>query len=85
MKVVVQEVDGEGLASLLNKNVALFCGIYIYAGRRIGVNENCVKLKDAKIVYETGELTAKNWKDAQPLPNDWYVQISAIESFGEMK
>jgi len=44
-----------------------------------------VLLTDASIVYETGELIAKSWKDAQPLPHDWYVMTSAIESFGVMK
>ncbi len=43
------------------------------------------KLTDASIVYETGVLTDKNWKDAQKLPNDWYVQQTAIESFGVLK
>lgn len=87
MKVPVQvtEVEGEGLLGLLTKTVTLFCGNYIYTGRLVGVNESCVKLEDASIVYETGDLKTKDWKDAQKLPNDWYVQIGFIESFGELK
>ena len=85
MKCLVKEVEGEGLESLLGQNVVLFCGIYIYAGKLVGVNENCVKLTDAKIVYETGGLCDKVWKDAQSLPNDWYVSRQAIESFGQAK
>ena len=85
MKVVVQEVDGEGLDSLMGKNVTLFCMNYIYTGKLVGVNDTCVKLSDAKIVYETGPLNTKDWKDAQPLPQDWYVQRCAIESFGVLK
>ena len=37
------------------------------------------------IVFETGELTSSIWKDAQKLPNEWYVSISAVESFGILK
>jgi len=87
MKVLktVEEVSGEGLESLLGQRITLFCSAYIYTGELIGVNTTCVKLKDASIVYETGELTSKTWKDAQKLPNDWYVQTSNIESFGVLK
>ena len=58
---------------------------YIYTGTLTGVNETCVLLTDAAIVYETGSFTEKNWKDAQKLPHDWYVQTASIESFGKLK
>jgi hypothetical protein len=85
MKKIVEQVEGEGLEKLLGENVTLFCMNYIYTGRLIGVNNTCVLLEDAKIVYETGAFNEKAWKDAQALPNAWYVQISAIESFGMLK
>ena len=82
--VSVTEVDGEGLEALMGETVTLFCLNYIYTGKLAGVNDKCVLLENAKIVYETGELTSKTWTDAQPLPGNWYVQIGAIESFGLM-
>ncbi len=82
MKKIVEQVEGEGLEALLGEKVALFCANYIYAGVLAGVNETCVLLSDPMIVYETGPLTDKQWKDAQALPSPWYVQTSAIESFG---
>ena len=85
MKCVIKEIEGEGLESLLNQTVTLFCGVYIYTGKLVGVNDTCVKLADAKIVYETGEFGSKDWKDAQSLPHDWYVKLQAIESFGLLK
>lgn len=85
MKVVVTEVEGEGLQSFLGKPVTLFCGVYIYTGILVGINASCVKLDKARIVYETGPLNDPKWKDAQPLPRDWYVQLQAIESFGHLK
>jgi hypothetical protein len=81
MKRLVEEVDGEGLEGLLGEYVALWCLNYIYAGKLVGVNDTCVKLDGARVVYETGELTAKTWKDAQPLPDSLYVQTRCIESF----
>lgn len=80
--VEVQEVSGEGLLALLNENVLLLCSSYFYAGKLIGVNDTCVLLENAQIVYETGELSAKTYKDAQKLPGPWYIQLSHIESYG---
>ena len=85
MKMIVEIKDQEGLESLMGKNVTLFCQIYIYTGELIGVNDTCIKLRGAKIVYETGALDTLTWKDAQALPQDWYVQKNAIESFGILK
>lgn len=86
MKVVVENVEGEGLGSFLGKPIALYCVNYIYAGNLVGVNQTCVKIDDAKIVYETGPFNDHNWKDAQKLPGKYhYVQLSSIESFGESK
>ena len=84
MKKLV-EVSDEGLEGLMGERVTFWCLNYIYTGKLVGVNDSCVKLSDASVVYETGELTNSEWKDAQKLPNDWYVQVAAIESFGIQK
>jgi len=89
-KVVIQnetieEEENEGLISLLGKNITLFCAVYIYTGKLIGVNKSCIKLENPKIVYETGPFNSKEWKDAQPLPNEIYVQTAMIEAFGVVK
>jgi hypothetical protein len=86
MKVLIESNEGEGLLSLMGKEVTFFCANYIYAGKLVGVNETCVKLENPKIVYETGAFSDKAWKDAQGLPNKFfYIQLSAVESFGECK
>jgi hypothetical protein len=81
----VIEVEDEGLISLLGKTVTLFCANYIYTGKLEGVNVTCVKLSSPKIVYETGAFTDKDWKDAQSLPNDLYIQLGLVESFTILK
>ena len=83
--MTVTEVDGEGLMKFIGERVTLFCLNYIYTGTLAGVNDSCVLLEKAAVVYETGSFGDKAWKDAQPLPGDWYVQIGAIESFGFLK
>ena len=81
----VVEVKDEGLISLLDKNVTFFCANYIYTGKLVGINDTCAKLESPKIVYETGSFSEKNWKDAQALPNELYIQLGLIESFGIVK
>ena len=85
MKKIVTEVQGEGLEKLLGERVTLFCLNYIYTGVLSGVNDSCVLLTDAAVVYETGPFGEKKWKDAQALPTDWYVRLDCIESFGLLK
>lgn len=85
MRVIVDEIAGEGLDGLLGQVITLFCMNYIYTGKLVGINDTCVKIEGAKIVYETGALTDKAWKDAQALPGVWYVRTGAIESFGLLK
>ena len=85
MKKIVTEVQNDGLEKLLGETVTLFCLNYIYTGVLSGVSETSVLLTNAAIVYETGAFNEKEWKDAQKLLHDWYVQISAIESFGILK
>ena len=84
MKKLIQEVENEGLLALIGKHVALWCDCYIYAGVLVGVNDDDVLLKDAKVVYETGPLNQAGFKDAQALPSQWYVRTAKIESYGEM-
>jgi hypothetical protein len=83
--VAVVEVENEGLISLLNKQVTFFCAVYIYTGKLVGVNSTCVKLENPKIVYETGPFNEANWKDAQALPHELYLQTALVESFGLVK
>lgn len=79
----VVEVENEGLMALIGEDVMIFCMSYIYAGKLTGVNEECILLEEAKIVYETGSFTDKGYSDAQPLPNKKiYIMKKNIESFG---
>ena len=86
MKILVQESEQEGLESFLGKRILLMCAGYFYEGQLIGVNQSCVKLKDAHIVYGTGVWSDKSYADIQKLCSDiWYVSTNLIESFGLSK
>ena len=81
----VIEVSEEGMLALLGKTITCFCAVYIYTGKLVGVNDECIKLENPKIVYETGDFSTPNWRDAQELPNVIYLQKGMIESFGIVK
>ena len=83
--VEVIEVENEGLVSLIGKTITLFCDVYIYTGKLIGVNDKYVKLQDPKIFYETGSFTSAEWEDAQSLPNEFYIITSMVDSFCILK
>jgi hypothetical protein len=83
--VSVEEIEGEGLEALMGERVTLYCVNYIYAGKLIGVNDSFVLLEDAEIVYDTGSHFDKSFSDTGKMPNSWYVQRAAIESFGIFK
>ncbi len=85
VKRIIECEECCGFESLLGETVTLFCLNYIYTGKLTGVNDSHVVLSDAKVVYETGGLCEKEWEDAQSLPHDWMVQISAVEAWGIMK
>ena len=79
------ETDDGGLIALLGEQVTLFCGVYIYTGKLVGVNADHVELTSPKLVYETGPLAVGPWKDAQDLPSPWRVMRQSIESWGPAK
>ncbi len=84
MRKLIDDVN-DGLESLLGETVTFLCMNYFYTGKLVGVNDSCVKLEDPKIVSLTGDWSNEDWEDAQSLPGDCYVQISAIEAFGLFK
>jgi hypothetical protein len=85
MKRIVETSDG-GFEGALGTDVCLICGVYIYSGKLSGVNDDHVELKNAVLVYETGDWNKSGWTDAQKLPGSvWRVQKSQIESWGEGK
>ena len=81
---IIEEVENEGFLALIDKPVQVWCMNYIYSGVLTGVNEHDILLTDAKVVYETGELSARAWKDAQTCPKPLYIRTSAIESYSEV-
>ncbi len=85
-KLVNVDKEDAGMMSLIGERVTIFCCRYIYTGKLVGVNEICVELEDPSIVYETGNFTTKEWKQAEALTNPtWFVATGAIESYGIMK
>lgn len=83
--IQVIEVENEGFNALLGQTITLFCAVYIYTGKLVGLGTSYVKLENPSIVYETGAFDDSKWKDAQSLPNEIYVCMGMVESFGVVK
>jgi len=85
-RIVEVSKDESGFMSLIGEKVTLFCCRYFYTGTLVGVNDTCIELSDAKIIYETGDFDKKEWSNCQSLPNSTlFIQTGAIESYGIMK
>ncbi len=85
MKRLIESDEISGFEAQLGESVTLFCLNYIYTGKLVGVDDTELELSDAAIVYETGDFSHDNWKDAQRLPHNWFVRIGSIESWGNLK
>jgi len=84
-KLVTEETRESGMESLLGEVITIFSINYIYTGKLIGVNETCCLLEAPSIVYETGDFNSKNWKDAQALPSEIFINYACVEAFGLVK
>jgi hypothetical protein len=85
MKKLVEISSENHLESYLGETLTVFACRYIYSGKLVSIDETSICLEDAGIVYETGELTDKQWKDRQALPHKWCIERGSIESFGVLK
>jgi len=57
------------------------CARYIYHGEVSAVNSDYITLKNAGVVFDTGDYNATEADDAQKLPNGVKVLRQSIESF----
>lgn len=73
----------EELEDMIGKKYAFWCARYIYFGEVKAVNSTWVTLKNAGVVYETGELEDKQPADLQELPKGLQIMWSGVESFCE--
>jgi hypothetical protein len=86
VKRVVELSDVSGLEVLLGESVLLMCANYFYTGKLTAVDVSVVELTEPGIVYETGAWSDKSYADVQKLSaKKWYVNVSAIESYGLSK
>lgn len=80
----IKEVNS--LDELVGDTFAFQCARYIYHGKVTNVTPTHIVLKDAAIVYDTGELTASQATDKQMLPQKTlFLMRQAIESFWKPK
>ena len=81
MKKII-EVDCNGFDDMLGERIQVWCGNYIYAGKLLCSNELFIELTDCGVVYETGPLADKGFKDKQLTPGNLRINRAWIESWG---
>ena len=75
----------ETLDDLVGQKYAFQCARYIYFGKVKTINAIYIELTNASIVYNTGELKAKDAEDKQELPSNLFIMRNAIENFYQPK
>jgi len=75
----------ETLDDLVGQKYAFQCARYIYFGKVKTINSTYIELTNASIVYNTGELKAKDAEDKQELPSNLFIMRNAIENFYQPK
>ena len=75
----------ETLDDLVGQKYAFQCARYIYFGKVKTINATYIELTNASIVYNTGELKAKDAEDKQELPSNLFIMRNAIENFYQPK
>jgi len=81
--IEVKEINS--MEDLIGETYCFQCARYIYHGTVKFVNSTYITLKNAGVVFETGEYNEKNPKDLQKLPNDVKVMRQSIEAFYKLK
>ena len=84
MKRIVETSDG-GFDAVLGKRIVFYCGVYIYAGEIVGVNDDHIEIDSAVLVYDTGAHSSREWTTAEDLPGPWRIMKQSIESWGAAK
>ena len=87
---IKEQLGGElkeinSMEDLIGETYCFQCARYIYHGTVSLVNESYITLKDAGVVFETGEYSDKNPKDLQKLPNGVKIMRQSIEAFFKLK
>lgn len=61
-------IEVNGMEDLVGKKWAFQCARYIYFGKVKSVNSAFIEIDEAQIVYDTGEWSSAEIKDAQKSP-----------------
>ena len=69
------------LDDLIGETYLFQCARYIYHGTVKSVNSTYIELKNAGVVFETGNYDNKEPEDRQKLPHNVFVMRQSIEAF----
>jgi len=73
------------MEDLIGETYLFQCARYIYHGEVKAVNSDYITLKNASVVFNTGDYSNDEAEDKQSLPNGVSVLRVSIESFYKLK
>lgn len=79
MRKIIDDNE-DGLTALLGERVTVRCSNYTYAGLLDGVNDICMRLDDASMVFETGDVSKPGYATAERIPKPVYLMLGTVES-----
>lgn len=71
----------ESMDDLVGETYLFQCARYIYHGEIKRVTHTYIELKDASVVFNTGDYSESEAEDKQSLPNGVKVMRQSIETF----
>ncbi len=72
MQDTVETLNKEGLEGLLGLTITLFCMNYIYTGKLVGINNNCIKLENPKGITSSGLSTGPIFQEIAKYIIDYF-------------
>jgi hypothetical protein len=69
---------------LIGKKYLFWCVRYHFFGEVTAVNQKFITLKNAQVIFESGEYENKKPSDGQKLPKGINIPIQSIEAFCQM-
>lgn len=81
--IEVKEI--ENMQDLVGETYLFQCARYIYHGKVKSVTPTYIELKNAGVVFDTGDYSSSSPQDRQSLPKNVFVMRQSIEAFYKMK
>ena len=64
-----------------DQKFTFICTNYIYSGQIENISKDTVVSKNAQIIFETGPINQKGWRNSEDFPHLLFIARQSIESY----